>query len=225
MVTLKAAIFDMDGVLIDSEPMWQEAEMIAFGRVGVHLTHEMCRETIGLRVDEVVRIRHKQYGWNHKSEQQVQDDILNELKQLIEARGEAMVGVYQALDLLEASGLRLALASSTHLHLIKTVLKKLKIGDRFEVIHSAEFEPLGKPHPGIYLTTLKKLGVSPDEAFAFEDSLTGVIAAKAARLQTVAIPDANGRVDSRFNIADLKLNSLAEFTQQKLKQLCAAAAG
>ncbi len=216
---LKAAIFDMDGVLIDSEPMWQEAEILAFGRVGVRLTHEMCRETIGIRVDEVVRIRYEQFRWNHKSVQAVQDDILAELEKLILEKGEAMAGVNKTLDLFQECGIRLALASSTHLHLIQTVLKRLELSDRFEVVHSAEFEPYGKPHPGIYLTTLESLGIAHDEAIAFEDSLTGVLAAKAARIKTVAVPEAAAWNDTRFDIADLKLKSLTEFTREHMERL------
>mgnify|MGYP001554087805 FL=1 len=58
---MKAAIFDMDGLLIDSEPLWQEAEMAVFGTVGVELTRELCRETTGLRLDEVVRYWHERH--------------------------------------------------------------------------------------------------------------------------------------------------------------------
>lgn len=216
---IKAAIFDMDGVLIDSEPFWQEAEIIAFGRVGVELTPEMCKETMGLRVDEVVRIRYEQFGWSGKTQQQVQDDILAELRKLILAKGKPMAGVGHVLDFFKQRGIRLALASSTHMRIIETVLQKLNLTDEFEVVHSAEFEPYGKPHPGIYLTTLQKLDLSPDDAIAFEDSLNGVIAAKAARLRTIAIPEESARHDTRFDIADMRLNSLTEFSEERLGTL------
>jgi HAD superfamily hydrolase (TIGR01509 family) len=75
-------------------------------------------------------------------------------------------------------GLPLAIASSSSESIIKAVLDRLGIQDHFSVIYSAEHEPYGKPHPGVYLTTAKKLGVKPTECLAFEDSLNGVLVSR-----------------------------------------------
>ncbi len=216
---IKAAIFDMDGVLIDSEPFWQEAEIIAFGRVGVELTREMCMETMGMRVDEVVKYRFDKHGWQGKSLQEVQVDILAELDTLIAEKGEAMSGVEHVLSFFEERKLPFALASSSSMRLIKSVLQKLEITQRFETIHSAEFEEFGKPHPAIYVTTLKQLGLEPHEVIAFEDSFNGLLAAKSARLKTVCIPEANHWHETKYDIADLKLRSLQEFGAMHLQAL------
>ncbi|MFQ5648658.1 MAG: hexitol phosphatase HxpB [bacterium] len=216
---LKAAIFDMDGILIDSEPLWQEAQTTAFARVGVHLTKEMCFETTGLRVDEVVKQRFEQFKWQNKSPDEVEAEILAELQQLILERGQPIAGVRYILDFFKERDIRLALASSTHFEIIQVVLKRLELEGAFEVIHSAEFEQYGKPHPAIYLTTLARLDLAPWEAVAFEDSFNGLLAAKAARLKTVVIPAPAVWHETKYDIADLKLKSLSQFTPEHLRQL------
>ena len=90
---IKAVIFDMDGVLIDSEPLWQEAEKNVFATVGIHLTTEMCFETMGMRTDEVVAYRYKKQKWHSKSQEEVADEIMDELEELIRQKGRAMPGV------------------------------------------------------------------------------------------------------------------------------------
>lgn len=219
---IKAVIFDMDGILIDSEPFWCEAQTNVFRSVGVDFSQEMCRETTGIRVDQVVSKRYRQFRWDSQTPEQVEQSIISELERLILAKGEPMTGVHYIIDFFRKRKFRLALASSTHLHVIHTVLKKLELEDTFEVIHSAQFEEHGKPHPAIYLTTLKKLGLQPQEAIAFEDSLYGLIAAKAAMLKTIAIPDKHRWHETRFDFSDLKLRSLAEFNEAHLTQLSKA---
>ncbi len=210
---MQAVIFDMDGVLIDSEPLWQEAEIKVFGSVGVHLTRAMCLETMGIRLDEVVRYRYKKHGWQGKSLQQIEDEILTELEHLIATKGKRAAGVDHILSFCRSHDLRLALASSSHFRIIHAVLDKLALRDTFEIVHSGELEELGKPHPAIYLTTLSQLGLQHDQAVAIEDSFNGLIAAKAARLKTVVVPEASQREQARFGCADLILPSLSAFTE------------
>ena len=210
---IKAVIFDMDGIIIDSEPLWQEAEIAAFGRVGLKLTRELCMQTMGIRVDEVVQYWYTRRPWQGKTVGEVEEDILDTLEGLIEEKGEAMQGVGRMLDLCETKNLRIALASSSYMRLINTVLKKLDLVNRFEVVHSGEFETYGKPHPAIFLTTLQKMDLVHSDAFVVEDSFAGVIAAKAARLQVVCVPEKSLRNKSVYDIAELKLNSLADFSE------------
>ena len=218
---IKAAIFDMDGILIDSEPLWQEAESKVFATVGVHLTREMCMETMGIRVDEVVKFRYDQHESHNKSLQQVEDEILAELQHLIRQHGQPAPGVHHILDFFKARQLRLALASSSHFSVISAVLDCLALTDTFEVVHSGEAEEYGKPHPAIYLTTLEKLELKPAEAIAIEDSFNGLIAAKSARLKTLVVPEVTQWAEARFGCADVKLRSLADFSQQHWDKLSA----
>jgi sugar-phosphatase len=209
---VKAAIFDMDGLLIDSEPLWQEAEISVFQAVGVPLTRELCRETVGVRLDEVVRHWHERFPWNSDSLEVVEARILDEVSRLIVSRGKAMPGVRETIESLLAADYELAVASSSPLRLIRTALETFGLIEHFSVLHSAETEGQGKPHPAVYLTTMSRLGVEPSCCIAFEDSASGVRAAKAAGAWVIAVPDPADISSPAFADADLVLSSLTSFS-------------
>lgn len=213
---ITAAIFDMDGLLIDSEPLWRAAEVDVFGAIGVPLTEEMCHQTTGLRIDDVVSYWRARHPWQEPGDAEVEERIVRSMVERIRAGGMAKKGVRVALDWARDAGLRVALASSSPLRIIEAVLARLEIADRFEVVRSAEKEPFGKPHPGIFLTTAAELGVRPEECLVFEDSLTGVIAAKAARMRCACVPETWPRHDPRFVIADVCLASLDDVSDRLL---------
>lgn len=212
----RAAVFDLDGLLIDSEPLWQQAEIECFGDVGVQLTREQAQETLGLRSDEVVCLRFDEYGWDEKAHplEEVEERIIDRVVELIEADGKPMQGVHEALEFLRHKGLRLAVASSSRVRVIEAALRALEIADRFEIVHSAELELLGKPHPGVYLTTARKLELPPASCVAFEDSLAGLESAKMAGMACVAIPDRSVVGNLAFRQADLVLSSLSGLDDQ-----------
>jgi mannitol-1-/sugar-/sorbitol-6-/2-deoxyglucose-6-phosphatase len=216
---IKAVIFDMDGLLIDSEPLWKQAELDIFVPLGVPLTYEMTKETTGLRVDEVVQYWRSRYPWEGASSQKVDDRIVERLVQLVNESGSPMAGVDQLIELISKTGLPMAIASSSSSVIIEAVLARLGIEHRMTVIHSAEHETHGKPHPGVYITTAEKLGVSPAECLAFEDSANGVLSAKAAKMICVAVPDPGVRGDKRFGIADLVIDSLDDFSPDMFREL------
>ena len=210
---MKGILFDMDGILIDSEPFWRQAEIDIFGRVGLPLTEAECFQTMGLRIDEVVAIRYAQKPWTELSQKEVADLILEQVENLVRQQGEPLPGVEAALACARDSGLPVGLASSSSYRLIEATLEALGVKKYFGVIHSAEEEEWGKPHPAVYLRAAAKLGVAPTACLAIEDSLNGVIAAKAARMAVVAIPEAQAPEDPRFVLADHRLADLAEFPQ------------
>ena len=216
---IEAVLFDMDGLLIDSEPFWREAEVIAFAEVGIALTDEMCRETMGLRVDDVVELWYGRQPWEGVSKRDVEQRIVDEGVRLIELRGEPMPGVAYATRLVAERGLRAALVSSSPQRMIRAVVERLGLGAFFEATYSAEDEPYGKPHPGVYLTAARALDVAPTACLAIEDSLMGVLAAKAGRLRCVAVPEPRSYDDPRFSIAGLKIASLEELTAEALAAL------
>ena len=207
-MALEAAVFDMDGVLVDSEPLWQEAEIEVFATVGVELTAALCAQTMGLRIDEAVDHWHRRWPWDDPPRAEVADRVVAGVAARIAERGEPLAGVDEALDACRRRGLRLALASSSPMPLIEAVLARFGLDGAFEVVVSADAEPYGKPHPGIYLTAADRLGVAPTACVAIEDSLNGVIAAKAARMRAVAIP--LDPADPRFGVADAVITSLAD---------------
>lgn len=209
---MDAAIFDMDGLLIDSEPLWQDAEIAVFGELGVPLTRSMCRETMGVRIDHVVRHWHERFPWEGPSFDEVENRIVALVGELMRERGAPMPGVNAVIGELSNAGYRLAVASSSPMRLIRLALEQLQIIDRFDVLHSAESESQGKPHPAVYSSTMARLAVEPRRCIAFEDSVAGVRSAKSAGASVIAVPDASERSNPGFAAADVVLDSLAEFS-------------
>lgn len=208
---IKAVIFDMDGVLIDSEPLWCEAKIDVFTKVGVPMTKERYKESVGLRADEVVDYWYSRYPWQNASKKEVEENLVEKIKELIKKRGEPLPGAREIIKTIYNEGLPLALASSSLMQIIDVVMDKLAIREYFKVIHSAEHEEFGKPHPAIYLSTAKKLKVLPQNCLVFEDSFRGVSAAKSAKMKCIVILNKMAKKDASSKIADITLNSLEDF--------------
>ncbi|MDP2641458.1 MAG: hexitol phosphatase HxpB [Candidatus Yanofskybacteria bacterium] len=216
---IRAAIFDMDGLLIDSEPFWQDTEVAVFTQLGVPLTQEMTKETMGLRVDEVVEHWFSRYPWRGLTKEETVRKIVDRIVESVKTKGEAKEGAHAAIRLVAKQGIPVAIASSSWREIIKAVIERLGITEYISIAHSAEEEAYGKPHPAVYLTTAQKLGVLPSHCLTFEDSPNGVLSAKAARMKCVAVPDKAVRGDKQFCIADATLSSLKEFTQEVFERL------
>jgi sugar-phosphatase len=208
---IKAIIFDMDGLLVDSEPYWKIAEKICFGKLGLTLTDELLRQVMGFRLTEVVEHWYNYQPWGEKNFEAVEADVLETVKQLIIENADALPGVMQTLELCKKNGYKVALASSSAMSLINVVVDKLNIRHYFDLLVSAEFEPYGKPHPSVFLTTAKKLNVLPTECLVFEDSVNGMIAAKAARMKCIVVPELEKQEELYWQLANFKLVSLEEF--------------
>ncbi|HEX3127549.1 MAG TPA: hexitol phosphatase HxpB [Thermoanaerobaculia bacterium] len=220
MVEPLAVIFDMDGVLIDSEPLWHEAEIAAFAEVGFRLTPEDCLRTTGLRVDETVAYWCEREPGLSRHRDLLVASILDRLVDLVARRGMIKPGVEGALDRVQSRGLRLALASSSPYRVIQAVLEAFGL-DAFEVVHSAEEEKRGKPDPAVYLTTARKLGVAPEPCLAIEDSPNGLLSAKAAGMRCIVVPEPALRADPRLAAADALAESLEEVRPELWERLFA----
>lgn len=201
----------MDGVLIDSEPLWKIAEVEAFAKVGLDLTFTDCEETVGLRIDEVVQMWHDKVKWTSKTVKEVETDIVDILIREIWLQGKALPGVVESLEKIKVAGYQIGLATSSYQRIIDVVVEKLGIGQFFEVMHSAEHELNGKPHPAVFLNCAKKLNVHPKDCLVIEDSFNGVLAAKSARMKVIGIPEKSHQIDPRMVIADRTLDSLLDF--------------
>jgi mannitol-1-/sugar-/sorbitol-6-/2-deoxyglucose-6-phosphatase len=199
----------MDGLLLDSEILWHKAEVEIFGSLGVPLTDAIGRSTKGMFVNEVVRYWFSQFPWTGPSEADVVDMLLTRVGDLVESEGRLLPGAERALDLTGERG-PLALASSTPMALIERCLTHFGLVDRFVTIHSAEFEPYGKPHPGVFLSAALSLGVAPSACLVLEDSPVGVLAAKSATMTVIAVPTSDDAGRAEFALADLVLESLED---------------
>ncbi|MCC5924012.1 MAG: hexitol phosphatase HxpB [Crocinitomicaceae bacterium] len=206
-----AIIFDMDGVLINSEPFWLAAEIEVFGQLGIDFMAVGGPKTVGLRIDEVVDYWFSKYPWEGKTNAEVVDEIVSTVARRINTEGVALEGVRETLAYCKQLGMKIGLASSSYQRLIDATLKKLEIASYFDAVHSAEFLAFGKPHPEIYLATADSLKVSPNKCLVIEDSLNGVIAAKAAKMTVVAIPDGTHEVSEKLMLADYRFASLDAF--------------
>lgn len=187
----QAVVFDMDGVLIDSEPLWHEAEIDAFSAHGVALTAEDCLETTGVRIDAVVRhwqARHPDRLGGVDAPALVEAIVAGVVRRVLD-RGEPMPGAFAALDAVAAAGLKAGLASSSPPAIIAAVLRTLDVETRFGAVHSAWGLPRGKPDPAVYVAACASLDVAPAYAVAVEDSQSGLLAGLAAGMMVVAVPD------------------------------------
>ncbi|MDP2309178.1 MAG: hexitol phosphatase HxpB [Pseudomonadota bacterium] len=219
-----AVIFDMDGVLVDSEPLWHLAEIEAFGAVGVALTTADCLQTTGLRVDAVVDHWFARHPWAGPPREAVAADIIARMVRLLGDHATAKDGAVEAVRFLRAQGLPLAVASSSPRVLIDAVVARLGLTDAFAVLRSAEHERYGKPHPAVYLATAAALGVDPRACVAIEDSGNGIRAAVAAGMYTIAVPD-QAVAPEALALASVVLGSLRDLPTRWDEVVTRAAAG
>lgn len=196
-----AVIFDMDGVLIDSEPLWKIAMEEVFHSVGCNITRQDFQKTVGLRIDEVISFWYKERGWERYSEKEVEIRIVDKMIELIHENGAPLTGVVETVDFLRSNGLKIGLATSSYKVLIDAVLNTLDIRSQFDEVHSAEDEVFGKPHPAVYLTVAERLDVNPLKTLVIEDSLNGIISARSARMEVVCIPEKTHNPEPKLVVA------------------------
>ncbi|MFB2682266.1 hexitol phosphatase HxpB [Shewanella mangrovisoli] len=209
-LSIQAVIFDMDGVLIDSEPLWQRVEYEVLSALGVPVTIETIQQTTGLRIDQCVDYWYHKAPWADYDNAKVSKAIVDRVAEEILKTGEAMQGVQQAIEYCQAKGLKIGLATSSFYTIIEAVLSKLGLCDKFMAVQSAEGLTYGKPHPEVYLNCAAALGVDPRYCLAIEDSFNGLIAARAANMQTVAIPAPEQRGEAKWIVAHHQADSLLD---------------
>lgn len=213
-----AVIFDLDGLLIDSEPFWYEGEKFYFGKVGLDLSDEDCLLTTGMRIDRVAQFWYERQPWPiPPTPEEVAMQINDYVIQSIRERAELLPGAGQAVKLAHVMGLKVGLASSSHLNLIEAALETFDLRRYFQAISSSEQSGYSKPHPGVYLNAAAMLGESPETCLAIEDSINGLIAAKAAHMKCLVVPGHGLEHDPRFVLADFRLESLEQFTAEFFK--------
>lgn len=209
---IKAVIYDMDGLLVDSEPWWRVAERNVFGRLSIEPSEEDFERMMGNRIQEVIANWYARHPWEDYDALKTQNDIVDEVQRLVTTHAQLMPGVIGSLEYFQSKNLPIALASSSPLRLIDAIVNHYGIRNYFSVIRSAENEKQGKPHPAVFLSTAKDLNVHPEHCLVFEDSYNGLLAAKAANMKCVVVPSPEHHGHERFGIADAQWKSLHEIS-------------
>jgi HAD superfamily hydrolase (TIGR01509 family) len=203
-----AVIFDMDGVLVDSEPLGFEAMRQVMARHGVAYTEVDNEQFLGVTTPESCRIlkaRHRLAP----SAQELTRDYVERLLVLIEGRPRPMAGVPAVLATLHDAGYPMALASSAEPELIAANVEALGLGRYFKAVVSGAEVRRSKPAPDIFLEAARRLGVAPAVCLVVEDSRNGLLAAKAAGMACAVVPCASTRQQD-FSEADCRLRALPD---------------
>lgn len=215
---VKAAIFDMDGLLIDSEPLWWQAQINALATVNVKPQQSDYKHIIGTGLESTLEYWHHKHPWTGQSLKDVEALILDDFIDMFKKQGALRPGVQRTLNLFKAKAIPMAIASSTFYEVINMVVDTLKIRQYFGVIYSAEREPHSKPHPGVFISTAALLKVEPRSCLVFEDAPAGVLAAKAAKMRCIAVPELHTKDHPFIQVADIVIDSLEEFNEAMLER-------
>lgn len=186
-----AVVFDMDGLIIDSEPFWQAAEIAVFGALGVTLPTDLTALTQGMTTRAVTEFWFSRSQWQGVTLKEAENQVLARVAAQVTSEGALKPGVLSLLQSLKCDGLRIGLASNSPRVIIDRVIARFALQEAFDVVLSVEDVEQGKPAPDIYLLAAHRLGVAPSHCVALEDSVTGGTAALNAGFTVYAVPDGN----------------------------------
>ena len=215
---IKAVIFDHDGVIADTEPISFIADNSVLARYGFSISSEENEALIGISSRE---------GWVTFKEMfkipEAVDWLVSEKTReainIVKSSGiKPSEGLLKLISMLQSKGFKLAIASGANRAFIDAVLEKLGISSFFQAIISWENVAKGKPDPEAYIKTSQKLGISPSDCVAIEDSSSGIMAAKAAGMRCVALRMPS-TASHDVSMADLVINSLSELSTESLSGL------
>jgi HAD superfamily hydrolase (TIGR01509 family) len=208
-----AVVFDMDGVLIESEEVWDEIREAYVRERGGRYDAEVQRALMGMSSVEWSRYLHEAAGVPDAPEA-INDEVVRRMLDAYRGHLPLIPGAVDAVKRL-AERFRLGLASSSNRPLIDAVLEVAQLAQYFEVTVSSEEVPRGKPAPDVYLEAARRLGVAPERCAAIEDSHGGIRAAKAAGMRVIAFPNRTYPPDEEaLAQADVVIRSLGELTPE-----------
>lgn len=210
-----AFIFDMDGVIIDSEPLHFEVDILTLEHLGTKITKEQLERFVGMTNPEMWKIIIEEYQLSQTVLEIIDYQLSMKLNHLRDMDFEPIDGIKELLDQLKKRNIPIGIASSSPRLLIMAVLKKFQIEHYFKQIVSGEEVEKGKPAPDVYIEAARLLGVSPSQCTVIEDSRNGIIAAKAAGMTCIGyINENSGNQDLSAadrivaSIRDININDL-----------------
>ncbi len=215
MEGLKAVIFDMDGVIIDSEKFWKQAESEVFTSLGVNVLEEFTPLTRSMTTQEVTQFWYEKFPWSDLTHQAVEEQVVQRVIELIKTENCEMKGITTFIESLCKSGFKIGLATNSPSLIIPVVLNKLGIAHHFNAVTSADEVPRGKPDPAVYELTASKLQVDPTLCIAIEDSSSGILAAKSAGMKAAAYIVKNTFVHE----ADFVMNAFNDENRSQLTNI------
>jgi HAD superfamily hydrolase (TIGR01509 family) len=202
----RAVVFDMDGLLLDTELLWHKAETELFARHGAEFTWEDKMAVIGSSFDFTANYFADRLGLPRGRGRGLVDEMLDLMHAQLREQVESRPGAVELVERLRGRT-RLGLASNSPRFLVDTALATARIADAFEAIVSSDDVEQAKPAPDLYLLACERLGVPPADALALEDSASGVAAAKAAGLTCIAVPQF---AETDVSAADRVIDSLED---------------
>lgn len=215
---MKAFIFDMDGVIVNSEPVHYRLITNTYKKYGKSFSHDEHKKITGmsyLQIWEKFVKEHNLLVDKNEIHESHTRALLDEI--LYSPEVEISKGIKEFIDDLYKNGIKLAVASSSGRVLIDAVLKRFNLTNKFQAVISGEELPKSKPHPGVFLKALEELGVEAHESLIVEDSTNGIKAAKGAGVKCLAFLN-NGENAQDVSLADATFNCFSELTYEKVKK-------
>lgn len=205
---IKAVIFDMDGLMFDTESAYSVVQTEMSRKRSKEFTLEIKNTLMGKRAHEVMELLDKYWGKNESIEELLKEQD-EALVLLYKNSVTTLEGLGDLLAFLKSKGIRKCIGTSSRKFLVDVLLEKFNLQDKFEFVVSGDMVSRGKPDPEIYQLCLSKLALLPDECLVLEDSLNGVKAGKAAGCYVAAIPSEYTKHED-FSVADVCVKNLTE---------------
>ena len=206
---MKAVIFDMDGVIIDSEPIHFDVDIKTMDYLGQNISGGELEKYVGMTSTEMWSLIKKKYNLIQSVDEIIDYQLENKINIVRELDIEPIEGIRELLLQLKNESLLIGIASSSPRKFIEEVVKKFHLQDYLSCVVSGEEVPRGKPAPDVYIEAAKELGVDIDQCIVIEDSRNGVIAAKAAGMKCIGYKNINsGNQD--LSKADITVDSIKD---------------